>query len=71
MLYSVSLVQSKENSRRNPGRNILERRLRVTHAVTGAAEQQGRTAHLPPLATCPEAVTQKVKFLREFSPKPP
>ena len=71
MLYSVSWVQSKENSRQNPGRNILERRLHVTHAVTNAVEQQGRTAHLPPLETCPEAVAQKVKFPREFSPKPP
>ena len=68
MLYSVSLVQSKENSRQNPGQNILERHLRVTHAVTDVAEQQGRTAHLPPLATCPEAVTQKVKF-PQSSPK--
>ena len=72
VLYSVSLVQSKGNSCENPGRNTLERHvhLRVTHAVTDEAEQQARTAHLPPLATCPEAVTQKVKFMQEFFPKP-
>ena len=67
MLYSVSFVQSKKKSHQNPGQNILERCFRVTHTVADAAEQQGRTVHLPPLATCPEAVTQQVKFLRDFS----
>ena len=31
---------------------------KVVVVVVDAADQRGRTAHLPPLATCPEAVIQ-------------
>ena len=68
VIYLVSLAQRKENSRENPGRNILERHLRVTDAVTDAAEQQGRPAYYYLLLRhVLKQITQKVTFYRSPS----